>query len=71
MNEPIKISAGVYLKFHEKLNLSLADCDEITEFVLNEHKDLIKDWINEQADKRRTDLGTNFTLSQLEKFIES
>lgn len=30
----------------------------------------LKDWINEQADKRQTDLGTNFTLSQLEKFIE-
>ena len=30
----------------------------------------LKEWIDEQSDKRRVDLGTNFTLSQLEKFID-
>lgn len=29
----------------------------------------LMNWIDEQADKRQSDLGTNFTLSQLEKFI--
>lgn len=30
----VKISAGVYLNFHNKLNLSLADCELIVSFIL-------------------------------------
>ena len=30
----LQISAGIYLKFHEKLNLTLENCDEITDFIL-------------------------------------
>lgn len=30
-----RISAGLYLTFHDKLNLSLADCDEMVDFIAN------------------------------------
>ena len=42
-----KISAGVYLKFNDELNLSLDDCEKITEFMLNEYKNLVGAVINE------------------------
>ena len=29
----VRLSAGIYLTFHKELKLSLADCDNITEFV--------------------------------------
>jgi hypothetical protein len=30
----LRLSAGLYLKFNEELNLSLADCDEMVEFII-------------------------------------
>ena len=36
-----RISAGVYLKFNKNLNLSLADCEEITDFIFKENDDLV------------------------------
>lgn len=41
--------------------------NQTAEYISVKH---LKEWINEQSDKRRADLGTNFTLSQLEKFID-
>lgn len=32
-----KIAASVYLKYRNELNLSLADCDNVIDFILNEY----------------------------------
>ena len=31
-----KIAAGVYLKYHDELKLSLADCDNVIGFIVDE-----------------------------------
>lgn len=43
-----KISAGVYLKFNNELKLSLADCEEITKFIIEENDDLISIVLNDR-----------------------
>ena len=35
-----RISAGVYLKFNNELNLSLDDCENITEFIIQGYDDI-------------------------------
>ncbi|MCK5605297.1 hypothetical protein KAR91_25620 [Candidatus Pacearchaeota archaeon] len=37
----VRLAASIYLKFHEKLNLSLDDCDQIINFIIGEHEDLV------------------------------
>jgi hypothetical protein len=43
-----RISAGVYLKFNNELNLSLADCEEITKFIIEENNDLVSIALNDR-----------------------
>jgi hypothetical protein len=43
-----RISAGVYLKFNKELNLSLADCEEITKFIIEENNDLVSIALNDR-----------------------
>lgn len=62
MKEPKKIyiseqAAGVSIEYYKDWNTYIS----VTQ---------LKEWINTQAENRQNDLGTNVTLSQLEKFID-
>jgi hypothetical protein len=33
----VEVSAGIYLKYNDELNLSLANCDDMVEFIFKEY----------------------------------
>jgi len=66
-----KISAGVYLKFHNELNLSLDDCEKITEFIIKEHADLIWGEQPSESNPRIRSLGIATTIGELKKLIKN